>query len=98
LPQFREDGHHLVRPVVDWSSDVEQGFANVQGRQLLQQAIEQLPPLDKAVLVLSDFEELSNQEIGDTLGLTVPAVKARLHRARLFLRRQLAVALAHSPT
>jgi RNA polymerase sigma-70 factor (ECF subfamily) len=97
LPQFRDDGHHLVRPVVDWSADVEQGFANAQMRQLLRQAIEQLPPLDKAVLVLSDLEELSNQEIGDTLGLTVPAVKARLHRARLFLRGQLAAALSHSP-
>ena len=54
LPQFREDGHHLVRPVVDWSSDLEQGLANAQMQQLLRQAIELLPPLDKAVLVLSD--------------------------------------------
>ena len=98
LPQFREDGHHLVRPVVDWSSDLEQGLANAQMQQLLRQAIELLPPLDKAVLVLSDFEELPNRDIGAALGLTVPAVKARLHRARLFLRGQLAVALGHSPT
>ena len=98
LPQFREDGHHLVRPVVDWSADLEQGLANAQIQQLLRQAIELLQPLDKAVLVLSDFEELSNREIGEALGLTVLAVKARLHRARLFLRGQLAVALGHSPT
>jgi RNA polymerase sigma-70 factor (ECF subfamily) len=57
-----------------------------------------LQPLDKAVLVLSDFEELPNREIGEVLGLTVLAVKARLHRARLFLRGQLAVALGHSPS
>jgi len=98
LPQFREDGHHLVRPVVDWSADLEQNLADAQIQHLLRQAIELLPPLDKAVLVLSDFEELSNRDIGDALGLTVPAVKARLHRARLFLRGQLAVALGHSPT
>jgi RNA polymerase sigma-70 factor (ECF subfamily) len=98
LPQFREDGHHLVRPVVDWSVDLEQGLANVQMRQLLHQTIELLQPLDKAVLVLSDFEELPNREIGEALGLTVLAVKARLHRARLFLRGQLAVTLEHSPT
>jgi RNA polymerase sigma-70 factor, ECF subfamily len=98
LPQFREDGHHLVRPVVDWSSNLEHGLAEAQIQHLLRQAIELLPPLDKAVLVLSDFEELPNREIGETLGLTVPAVKARLHRARLFLRGQLAVALGHSPT
>jgi len=98
LPQFREDGHHLVRPVVDWSSDLEQGLAEAQMQQLLRQAIELLQPLDRAVLVLSDFEELPNREIGEALGLTVSAVKARLHRARLFLRGQLAVALGHSPT
>ncbi len=98
LPQFREDGHHLVRPVVDWSSNVEQGLADAQVRHLLRQAIELLQPLDKAVLVLSDFEELPNRDIGIALGLTVPAVKARLHRSRLFLRGQLAVALGHSPT
>jgi RNA polymerase sigma-70 factor (ECF subfamily) len=96
--QFREDGHHLVRPVVDWSSDLEQGLAHAQIQQRLRQAIELLQPLDKAVLVLSDFEELSNREIGEALGLTVLAVKARLHRARLLLRGQLAVALGHSPT
>jgi len=98
LPQFREDGHHLVRPVVDWSSDLEQGLADAQIQHLLRQAIELLQPLDKAVLVLSDFDELPNREIGEALGMTVPAVKARLHRARLFLRGQLAVALGHSPT
>ena len=98
LPQFRDDGHHLVRPVVDWSSDLEQALAEAQIQHLLRQAVELLQPLDKAVLVLSDFEELSNREIGEALGLTVPAVQARLHRARLFLRGQLAVELGHSPT
>ena len=98
LPQFREDGHHLVRPVVDWSADLEQNLADAQMQHLVRQAIELLPPLDKAVLVLSDFEDLPNRDIGEALGLTVLAVKARLHRARLFLRGQLAVALGHSPT
>src|SRR5262249_7125125 len=98
LPRFREDGHHLVRPVVDWSADLEQGLADAQMQQLLRQAIELLPPVDKAVLVLSEFDELSNRDIGEALGLTVPAVKARLHRAGLFLRGQMAVALGHSPT
>lgn len=98
LPQFRDDGHHLVRPVVDWSHDLERSVAREEVRQLLHQAIEELLPLDRAVLVLSDFEELSNRDIGDALGLSVPAVKARLHRARLFLRGKLAVSLGHSGT
>jgi RNA polymerase sigma-70 factor (ECF subfamily) len=98
LPQFRPDGHHLVRPVVDWSANLEERLADAQLQQLLREAIELLQPLDKAVLVLSDFEDLSNKEIGEALGLTVPAVKARLHRARLFLRGQLAVVCGYSPT
>jgi RNA polymerase sigma-70 factor, ECF subfamily len=97
LPQFRPDGHHLIRPVVDWSANLEERLADAQLQQLLRQAIALLQPLDKAVLVLSDFEDLSNKEIGEALGLTVPAVKARLHRARLFLRGQLAVAFGYSP-
>jgi RNA polymerase sigma-70 factor (ECF subfamily) len=98
LPQFQPDGHHLVRPVIDWSANLEERLADVQRRQLVQDAIALLQPLDKAVLVLSDFEELSNKDIGEALGLTIPAVKARLHRARLFLRGRLAVSLGHSPT
>lgn len=84
--------------MVDWSSDLEQSLADAQMQQLLRQAIALLQPLDKAVLVLSDFEDLSNREISEVLGVTVLAVQARLHRLRLFLRGQLAVALGHSPT
>ena len=98
LPQFRPDGHHLVRPVIDWSANLEERLADAQLQQLLRQAIELLQPLDKAVLVLSDFEDLANKEIGEILGLTVPAVKARLHRARLFLRGHLAVTFGYAST
>jgi RNA polymerase sigma-70 factor, ECF subfamily len=98
LPRFQDDGHHLVRPVVDWSHNLESDLARKETQRLLQQAIEALRPTDKAVVVLSDLEGLSNQEIGEVLGLSVSAVKARLHRARLFLRGMLAVSLGHSPT
>ena len=73
LPQFRPDGHHLLRPVVDWSANLEARLADAQVQQLLRQAIELLQPLDKAVLVLSDLEDRSNKEIGEALGLTVLA-------------------------
>jgi RNA polymerase sigma-70 factor (ECF subfamily) len=95
LPPFQEDGHHLSRPVIDWSHDLENSVASQELRRLLHQAIEDLAPLDRTVLVLSDMEELSNREIADTLGLSVSAVKARLHRARLFLRGKLAVSMGH---
>ncbi len=95
LPQFSDDGHHRERPVVDWSHDIERDIVREESRQLLRQAIDQLRPLDKAVVVLSDLEELPQRETADILGLSLPAVKARLHRARLFLRGQLAASLGN---
>jgi len=97
LPRFREDGHHLVRPVIDWSSGIEERLMDAEFQGIVREAIDQLPPVDKAVL-LSDFDGFSNREIGEALGLSVQAVKARLHRGRLFLRGKLAVYSGYSPT
>jgi len=58
-------------------------------RMVLSTAIEKLPAHYRAVVVLRDVEGLSHQEIAETLGLTVVNVKTRVHRARLFLRKQL---------
>lgn len=97
LPTFEENGHHEARPVVDWSNDLEKTVTTKEIQATIRQALELLPPVDKAVVVLSDLEELSNREIAKALGLTVPAVKARLHRARLFLRGKLATHFGYSP-
>lgn len=97
LPKFQADGHHLVRPVVDWSDNLDEQYGKLELQELLGKALDQLKPLDKSVVVLSDLEELSDREIADTLGLSVSAVKTRLHRARLFLRGKLAVHLGYSP-
>jgi RNA polymerase sigma-70 factor, ECF subfamily len=96
LPSFREDGHHFVRPVVDWSNELEGRVASEERQRLIQQALDLLAPMDKAVVVLSDLEGLSGREIGSALGLSVSAVKARLHRSRLFLRGTLAASLGYS--
>ena len=96
LPKFQEDGHHLVRPVVDWSDTLDEKYAKHEMQQLLNEALDQLKPVDKSVVVLSDLEGISYKEISTALGLTVSAVKTRLHRARLFLRGKLAVHLGHS--
>jgi len=96
LPKFQKDGHHAVRPVVDWSDSLDQTYAKHELQQLLSQALDQLKPIDKSVVVLSDLDGMSDKEIAETLDLTVSAVKTRLHRARLFLRGKLAVHLGHS--
>jgi RNA polymerase sigma-70 factor (ECF subfamily) len=96
LPKFQKDGHHSARPVVDWSDTLDEKYAERELQQLLNDALDQLKPLDKSAVVLSDMEGMSDKEIAVMLGLTVPAVKTRLHRARLFLRGKLAVHLGHS--
>jgi RNA polymerase sigma-70 factor (ECF subfamily) len=96
LPKFAKDGHHQVRPVVDWSNTVEESYAQQETQTLLAQALDQLKPLDKSIVVLSDLEGMSDKEIAVITKLTVSAVKTRLHRARLFLRGKLAVHLGYS--
>lgn len=98
LPRFQEDGHHEVRPVFNWGNELDLRLERKELQALIREALEELPPIDKAVIVLSDLEGIPNIEIGESLGLSIPAVKARLHRARLFLRGKLAVSLGYSPS
>lgn len=55
----------------------------------LEIGIEALPPRQKAVLILKVYQEMSYQEIADTLGISLGTVMSRLHRARNRLRAQL---------
>src|SRR3989442_9221138 len=92
LPSFDARGRH-VGPVADWSVRVADPPVQSELRVALTSAIDQLPPVARTVLVLRDIEGLSNLEIAEALGLSVPIVKARVHRARLFLRKQLGDAM-----
>ncbi len=96
MPRFDDDGHHAERPVVDWSQEVEKKVAVREIQSIIERAMQELTPIDRTVVVLSEIEELTNPEIGKVLGLSVLAVKGRLHRARLFLRAKLAVQLGYS--
>ena len=55
----------------------------------MEAAIDELPPAYRIVLVLCDVEGRSIREIAELLDLSVPAVKIRIHRARLFVRKEL---------
>jgi len=55
----------------------------------LSSVIDELEPDYRTVFVLRDIEELSTEETADALGISVPAVKSRLLRARLKLRQKL---------
>ncbi len=60
-----------------------------QLRQALESAVEKLPDDYRPVFVLRDIDGLTNKEVGRILNLTIPAVKSRLHRSRLMLRKKL---------
>ena len=62
---------------------------NREVRDALEGAISRLPDDYRAVFVLRDVDGLSNKEVSDILGLSIPAVKSRLHRSRLMLRKKL---------
>lgn len=67
-----------------------------QARQVgeaLQTAIAALPPNYREVLLLRDVEGLSAEQAADVLGLEIPALKSRLHRARMEMRRSLSALL-----
>jgi RNA polymerase sigma-70 factor (ECF subfamily) len=57
---------------------------------LVERAVGRLPEMYRDVFVLADVEGLANAEVGGLLGLSLAAVKSRLHRARLLLRAALA--------
>ena len=67
----------------------EQALQNKQLRRILDHAIGTLPAKYRMVLVLRDMEGLSAKEVGAIMRLNERAVKSRLHRARLFVRKEL---------
>jgi RNA polymerase sigma-70 factor (ECF subfamily) len=89
LPVFDAEGHHL-QPVEDWSANPEKALLQHERREVLRQTLAILPAEYRTVVALRDLQGLSNEEVAEILGLTVAAVKSRLHRGRLALRGKLA--------
>jgi RNA polymerase sigma-70 factor, ECF subfamily len=83
-----EDGA-MPREFADWSPDPEQQFRQSELNDILARAIQGLPASFRTVFVLRDVEGMSTEETAEMLGLSVPAVKSRLLRARLQLRERL---------
>jgi len=88
LPSLDDDGRHF-EPMDDWSNRVDERALQGELRQVLQEAIDGLPAEYRTALVMHDVEGLSNPDIAETLGISLPAVKSRVHRSRLLLRKRL---------
>ncbi len=70
----------------DWSTLPDDILLSEESRGILKGSIDSLPESMRTVVIMKDVEGFSNEEIAQTLGLSVPAVKSRLHRGRLILR------------
>ncbi len=79
------------------SSNPEQQTASRETRELIDQAVKELPPAYRSVLVLHDMEGLNHSEVAQVTGLCEQTVRVRLHRARLHVRRRLAPHLSGRP-
>jgi RNA polymerase sigma-70 factor (ECF subfamily) len=89
-PDRLEDGATTAGTPRRWALAPDQEALDRETRELIDRAVARLPEAYRDVYVLADVEGLPNAEIADILGLAVPAVKSRLHRARLRMRDALA--------
>ena len=96
LPSLDDDGRHF-EPMDDWSNRVDERALQGELRHVLQEAIDGLPADYRTALVMHDVEGLSNPDIAETLGISLPAVKSRVHRSRLYVRKKLADYLKEEP-
>lgn len=85
LPRFLDDGHQ-ADPPEEWGEAADGALERSEVREFVRASIDRLPESYRTVILLRDIEELDTEETAQLLGITVPVVKTRLHRARLALR------------
>jgi RNA polymerase sigma-70 factor, ECF subfamily len=90
LDEPMETGEETVmREIAVWEDNPEQRYSREEMQTILDEAVASLKPDFRTVFTLRDIEELSTEETAEALGISVPAVKSRLLRARLALRERL---------
>ncbi len=85
-----EDGDWVPRDFADWREIPSETLERKEVRTALMRALRSLRPAYREVFLLRDVQHLSVQETAQLLGISIPAVKSRLLRARLRMRDQLA--------
>lgn len=87
-PAFNKAGYMYEKPF-DWSTSAESLLFSNETREIIGKAVDLLPEKERVVFILRDVNGFSTDKVGELLELSIPAVKSRLHRARLFLRKKL---------
>ena len=85
------EGQGTVTPALlrDWREIPSEALERQEIRQMLQQAITDLPLIYREVFLLRDVEDLSVNQSAEALGISIASVKVRLHRARIMLQKKL---------
>jgi RNA polymerase sigma-70 factor (ECF subfamily) len=89
LEDLMPDRKELEQMDADGSVNPEMFAIRSEEAGLLRNAIQQLPPQYRIILVLRDMEGLTDEEVAEITGLRPGTVRVRLHRARLFVRKEL---------
>jgi RNA polymerase sigma-70 factor (ECF subfamily) len=76
----------LPPPGENWAKRPDDELQSQELRQHIQSAVDSLPELYRTVFLIRDVEGLSTEETAEVLGISIPTVKTRLHRARIALR------------
>jgi RNA polymerase sigma-70 factor (ECF subfamily) len=85
-----DQGHISPALLRDWKEIPSEALERKEVRLLLEQAITGLPLIYREVFQLRDIDQLSINEAAAALGISIAAVKVRLHRARMMLQKKLA--------
>lgn len=88
MPNFERNGMHLY-PIGSWADKADDKLLRKEMKSHIVKNIEELSEKYRTVLVMRDIQGLSASEVAEITEMTVSAVKSRLHRARLFLRKRL---------
>jgi len=84
-----ESPHKMDHAIADWSNLPVNTVLKNEAVKTVRKAIRKLPTPYRLALVLRDMKQLSTKETAQVLNISEETVKIRLHRARLFLRKEL---------
>jgi RNA polymerase sigma-70 factor (ECF subfamily) len=90
LPAFKDDGQHYAESLVSWAEPADVALGRRETADFVREAIAELPDSYRLVLLMRDIEGRDTEETARELGITPNAVKIRLHRARMALRKLIA--------
>lgn len=97
LDELMPNQTELKQMLADVGESPEQTLLSAEQESLLHQAILKVPPALRIVLVLHDMEELDSRDVARILALQEGTVRVRLHRARLFVRKEMDRILSGAP-